>query len=52
MCLNSVSHDGVWLKALQQSVEAYLHAKTVLQGSVLKSASAMRGSCTKCHSFN
>lgn len=35
--------DGVWLKALQKSIEAHLLAKTVLQGSALKPASARRG---------
>lgn len=43
MCLNSISHDGVWLKALQQSIGASPYAEPVLQGSVLKAASATRG---------
>lgn len=42
MCLNSISHDSAWLKDLQQSIEAHLYSKTLLQGRVLKSASAVR----------
>lgn len=51
-CLNSMLLDGVWLKALQKSIEAYLLAKTVLQGSALKPASAREGSCKKHHPYN
>lgn len=41
MCLNSISRDSVWLEDLQHSTEAHLYSKTVLQGRVLKSASAV-----------